>query len=68
MAITEDQLKDTNYYELLGLEKAGIGVDRDMVKRMTKRLKELLKKRFGPPQHNLLGCKLREGDTVTGIS
>ena len=41
---------------------------RDIGYTATKRLKDLLKKRFGPPQHNLLGCKLREGGTVIGIS
>ena len=33
VAITEKQLKKTNYYQLLGLEKSGVGVDTDMVKR-----------------------------------
>ena len=33
VAITEDQLDATNYYELLGLEKAGSGVYTDMVNR-----------------------------------
>ena len=32
-AIDEADLDQTNYYELLGLEKSGIGVDSDMVKR-----------------------------------
>lgn len=41
---------------------------RDIGFTATKRLKDLLKKRFGPPQHILLGCKLREGETVTGIA
>ncbi len=30
----------------------------------TKRLKDLMKKRFGPHQHILLGCKLRAGETI----
>ncbi|KAH8054126.1 hypothetical protein JL720_14497 [Aureococcus anophagefferens] len=33
VAITEKQLKKTNYYQLLGLEKSGVGVDTDLVKR-----------------------------------
>ena len=33
VVISEKQLKKTNYYELLGLEKSGVGVDLDMVKR-----------------------------------
>jgi hypothetical protein len=32
-AIDENDLDQTNYYELLGLEKSGIGVDSDLVKR-----------------------------------
>jgi DNA-binding LacI/PurR family transcriptional regulator len=32
-----------------------------------KRLKDLLQKRFGPSQHILLGCQLREGATVTAL-
>ena len=32
-AIDEADLDDTNYYQLLGLEKSGIGVDADLVKR-----------------------------------
>ena len=31
-AIDENDLDQTNYYELLGLEKSGIGVDADLVK------------------------------------
>ena len=38
---------------------------RDIGYTATKRLKDLLKKRFGPPQHNLLGCKLREGGKLS---
>lgn len=41
---------------------------RDIGFTATKRLKDLLEKRFGPPQHILLGCKLREGETVAGIT
>lgn len=41
---------------------------RDIGFSATKRLKDLLKKRFGPPQHILLGCNLREGDTVAAVS
>jgi DNA-binding LacI/PurR family transcriptional regulator len=32
-----------------------------------KRLKDLLQKRFGPSQHILLGCQLREGGTVAPV-
>lgn len=37
---------------------------RDIGYTAAKRLRDLLQKRFGPAQHILLGCKLREGKTV----
>ncbi|MFT6059023.1 MAG: DNA-binding LacI/PurR family transcriptional regulator [Lentimonas sp.] len=40
---------------------------RDIGYTAAKRLKDLLQKRFGPTQHILLGCKLREGKTVARI-
>jgi len=40
---------------------------RDIGYTAAKRLKDLLQKRFGPSQHILLGCQLREGKTVSVI-
>ncbi len=40
---------------------------RDIGYTAAKRLKDLLQKRFGPSQHILLGCQLREGDTVASL-
>lgn len=40
---------------------------RDIGYAAAKRLKDLLQKRFGPSQHILLGCNLREGDTVASV-
>jgi LacI family transcriptional regulator len=40
---------------------------RDIGYTAANRLKDLLQKRFSPSQHILLGCHLREGDTVTKL-
>lgn len=40
---------------------------RDIGYAASKRLEDLLQKRFGPPQHILMGCKLRPGGTVAAV-